>query len=111
MLAIQNQKYLDEVRAFAEKVGKLEQLESKLRYLAEYACPIEDLSKTKCELMKDFAPYSFSFTMYRRNSKGEYEYWWNGGLIFHGAHDGHGSGAGPTFAVTLSPSDGWEVHS
>jgi hypothetical protein len=34
----------------------------------------------------------------------------NGGLLYHGSHDGFGSGSGPTFAVTLSPTDGWSVH-
>lgn len=34
----------------------------------------------------------------------------NGGLLYHGAHDGFGSGSAPTFAVTLSPTDGWSIH-
>jgi hypothetical protein len=40
----------------------------------------------------------------------EYTPWFDGGLIFHGAIDGYGSGAAPTFSVTLSPTDGWNVH-
>lgn len=33
-----------------------------------------------------------------------YEYWFNGGLIYHGP------GAGETFSVTLNPVRGWSVH-
>jgi hypothetical protein len=34
----------------------------------------------------------------------------SGGLIFHGKHDGFGSGSAPTFAVTLEPTSGWAIH-
>jgi hypothetical protein len=37
-------------------------------------------------------------------------HWFTGGLILHGAHDGHGSGSAPTFSCTLGPGDGWEIH-
>jgi hypothetical protein len=33
-----------------------------------------------------------------------------GGLIFHGPHDGYGSGQGPTFSVCLEPTTGWQLH-
>jgi hypothetical protein len=33
-----------------------------------------------------------------------------GGLLFHGPHDGFGSGGAPTFAVTLTPTFGWKIH-
>jgi hypothetical protein len=33
-----------------------------------------------------------------------------GGIIYHGAYDGYGSGFAPTFAVCLTPSVGWSVH-
>jgi len=36
--------------------------------------------------------------------------WFNGGLIFHGPHDGHGSGAAPALSCCLTPTDGWEIH-
>lgn len=60
--------YLAEVRAFADKVGKREQLEAKLKYLDEYAngASPADNPKTECVLMKDFAPYSFYFVMQLR---------------------------------------------
>lgn len=37
-------------------------------------------------------------------------YSFNGGLLYHGSHDGFGSGKGPTFAVTLTPTHGWSIH-
>jgi hypothetical protein len=37
-------------------------------------------------------------------------FWFNGGLLYHGAIDGFGSGAAPVFAVTLTPTDGWSIH-
>ena len=48
----------------------------------------------------DFAPLSFSW------SGGGMV----GGLIFHGAHDGLGSGSAPTFSVSLNNSTGWQIH-
>lgn len=33
-----------------------------------------------------------------------------GGILFHGPRDGYGSGGGPTFAVTLNPTDGYSIH-
>ena len=48
----------------------------------------------------DFSPYSFIW------AAGGFR----GGLIFHGAHDGHGSGAGPAYSVTLTPTTGWQLH-
>lgn len=40
----------------------------------------------------------------------EWVYWFNGGLLYHGNHDGFGSGEAPTLAVTLNPTDGWSIH-
>lgn len=40
----------------------------------------------------------------------EYEHWFSGGLLYHGSHDGWGSGAGPVFSVTLTPCTGWAIH-
>jgi hypothetical protein len=34
----------------------------------------------------------------------------DGGLIYHGNHDGFGSGAFPTLSVTITPTDGWSIH-
>jgi len=109
------QEYFDKVKAFAKSVGKEDQLREKLDYLDSYACgqPGEegyDPEATKCFLGKDFAPQSFAFCVQKRDKNGEYQYWFQGGLIFHGAHDGGGDGSGPTFSVCLSPTDGWSIH-
>ena len=109
MIEINDQEYYDEVRAFAERAGKLEQLKEKLAYLDTYA-EHGDRGKTKCILYKDFAPYSFQFTMQERNELGEYQHWFIGGLVFHGDHDGYGSGSAPTLSVCVNPTDGWSVH-
>lgn len=66
MLNTENvQDYLREVRAFAKRIGMYDQLEERLRYLDRYANHGQT-DKTECVLMKDFAPYSFSFTMRKR---------------------------------------------
>ncbi len=114
------EEYFKKVQEFAKKVDKEDNLKEKLDWLATYACHIEPgdseavismkKRKTKCVLFSDFAPASFEFAMYRQKPTGEYEFWFNGGLIYHGPHDGWGSGAGPTFSVTLTPTNGWSVH-
>jgi hypothetical protein len=85
-------------------------LERELEYLGSYACHDEP-EQTRCELFPDFAPLSFFFVMYNKSKKdGEYKPYFNGGLIFHGPHDGFGSGSAPTFSVSLNAEHGWSVH-
>lgn len=79
-------------------------LKKNLRYLHTYA------QDTVCELYSDFAPFSFAFVMQARKPNGGLERWFNGGLIFHGNHDGFGNGGGPTFSVCLNPTLGWSIH-
>lgn len=33
-----------------------------------------------------------------------------GGIIYHGPRDGFGSGAAPTFSVTLDQAEGYRIH-
>jgi hypothetical protein len=80
VLDIQNQKHFNKVKAFAESIGCMEQLQSKLDYLDTYG---DQVGGTKCVLSYDFAPHSFSFLMMRKDDSGEYQPWFNGGLIFH----------------------------
>jgi hypothetical protein len=106
----------DEVVAFAKKAGLYEPqagiedkngfLKSRLDYLENYGRS----EKTRVQLLPDGAPYCFYFVIETRNSAGEWERLFNGGLLFHGPHDGLGSGAGPTFACTLTPTIGWSIH-
>jgi hypothetical protein len=62
--------------------------------------------KGKARLWLDFAPLSFEFVIIRGNGVP----WINGGIIFHGQHDGYGSGGAPTFSTCVNPEDGWSVH-
>jgi hypothetical protein len=64
---------------------------------------------SRVRIMHDFAPLSFYFVKeVFVNGKWERDY--NGGIIFHGAHDGGGNGGPPTFSVNLIPVDGWSTH-
>ncbi len=62
-------------------------------------------------LYKDFAPLSFGFNIETKQDDGTWKFWFNGGLIFHGRHDGGGSGGAPSFAVSLTAVDeDWSIH-
>jgi hypothetical protein len=97
---------LEAAKAFAAKAGLAEDLAARLRYLDEYAHP----KNTRCTLSRDSAPYSFEFVMEVQQLDGDWRVWFVGGLLYHGPHDGHGSGSGPTFACTLTPTRGWSIH-
>ena len=58
-------------------------------------------------IYNDWAPRSFEFVQMFGERAGM-----NGGIIFHGPHDGGGNGGAPTFSVSLSSdrSARWEVH-
>jgi hypothetical protein len=60
----------------------------------------------KTRLFLDFAPLSFEFVVLKADGSR----WINGGVIFHGQHDGYGSGSAPTFAVSIGGADGWQIH-
>jgi len=121
MLIIENQAHFDEVIAFAKKSGKYEPaaaeeartsyLKNRLDYLESYGGKgAAGESRMRVRLFKDFAPYSFGFVIEERGADNQYQHVLTGGLLFHGAVDGYGSGSGPTFSVTLTPVDGWQIH-
>lgn len=107
-------------------------LQDRLDYLATYAIHEQDgdpPDKTITILHPDFAPLSFTFGIYAKANPGKgynwsehagllrnrpelegYTMWFNGGLIYHGSHDGYGSGSAPTFSVTLTKTRGWSIH-
>ncbi len=94
---------LQECRDFLKSVentgvrGQLkETLERSLQQVANLARNFND----KGLLSGDFAPLSFGF------SAGSLV----GGIIFHGPHDGFGSGGAPTFSVSLDNNPGWQIH-
>jgi hypothetical protein len=101
--------HLEAVRAFADQLGAAarQNLEDQLAYLANYG----GAGKSVCRLIKDFAPYSFTFGMFRvPPDGGPPVYWFNGGLIYHGP--GSSGGAYPTLAVDVSddPKPHWSIH-
>ena len=113
MLQIQDQTHFDHVVAFAKKNNLYENdeingaLKERLDYLETYG---GGPAKCRARLCRDSAPYSFGFLLEKRDGEGKWVTLFEGGLIFHGSHDGHGSGAAPTFAVTLTPVTGWAIH-
>lgn len=54
------------------------------------------------KVWKDWAPLSFVFLCGQGGM--------NGGIIFHGSHDGFGGGGSPTFSVCVEPTEGWQIH-
>lgn len=65
----------------------------------------------RMKVFVDFAPLSFYFEVYYLNRHHQrYELDYNGGIIFHGDHDGWGNGGSPTYAVCIQPVDGWSTH-
>ena len=63
--------------------------------------------ESHCALYTDFAPNSLGFTIFK-GTEAKPSRILTGAIIFHG-HDG-GSGAGPSFSVTLDPCLGWAIH-
>jgi hypothetical protein len=110
----QCEEYLEKVKEFAKQVGAMDKLQEQLDYLGGYACHDDPKKeKTRCELCKDFAPYSFRFYMYRKNKEGKYEEWFNCGLIYSGPRQPL-NGSRPALTVSLDPEEGkthgWSVH-
>lgn len=124
--------YFREVEEFAKKTGQLEQFRKELWILHTFGetsdprfefhrnakldpvyCPGTEFSRAW--LYKDLAPYSFNVSLEGRvenlGSQDRYEHWMDMGLIYHGPHDGYGSGSAPTFAVTIDATQGWSIHS
>lgn len=68
---------------------------------------IDEHCETETQIAKDFAEHSFYFV---RQKDGRFK--GNGGIIFHGKHDGFGSGSAPTFSVSSDNSreTRWEIH-
>lgn len=96
----------------ALEAGLIDNFLANLRKLSEFGLS-DDMAKDqiRCTLYHDFAPFSFSFVIERKAADSDtYESWFNGGLIYHGRHDGYGSGSAPTFSVSLTPSTGWQIH-
>ena len=112
MLVDKTEGKLGKIREFAEKQGKLGEFQKLLDYLDNYSS-----QPVRCTLYRDWAPMSLTFTIERQEELGapkdreqRWAHWFNGGLIYHGSHDGYGSGSAPTLSVTVGPTDGWSIH-
>ena len=109
--------HFEETEHFADQAGRKQQFLKTLRDLVAGEIVDDELTcwgrpcKMRVRLYRDFAPHSFEFVkevMYE--GKSEWEFQFNGGIIFHGPHDNGGDGGAPTYSVSLSPQDGWSVH-
>lgn len=117
MLVIECQEYYDEVSAFADtqppEVKKT--LEDNLEFLRTFGCPKDgsDPNRYHCGLYKDFAPYSFLFSLRRRlpdSDEYERDVYMQGGLIFYAGAEG-GSGH-PQLSVRVGGGGaGWQINS
>lgn len=93
--------HLQSAKEFAASTNQSETLNRQLSRLTENLD-----SAWRVELYSDFAPYSFFFQeITPAGLRGL-----NGGLIYHGSHDGFGSGSAPTFSVSITPTQGWSIH-
>ncbi len=93
---------LDQIKTFANTHGLTESFNRSFARLENY------LAKG-CEvnLYTDFAPLSLYFEVTRDG-----QFVLNGGFIYHGPHDGFGTGSAPTFSVCLDQErvPGWSIH-
>jgi hypothetical protein len=94
--------HLQSVREFADFTGQRAQFESRLSDLYRYI----SAEGYTVILYEDFAPYSFYWEEIAPNGKCSM----NGGLIYHGQHDGGGNGGAPTYSVNLISINGWSIH-
>lgn len=108
-LHVEDLGYLREVQAFAREAGRARELAEQLRFLGRL-CDHDRSGRARTRLRRDFAPLSFRFVVERTLPDGTVRPLLNGALVFHGTHDGFGSGAYPALAVTLEPTDGWSIH-
>ena len=98
-----NKEYAKEVFQFAKKTNQTKNLKKRLQQLRNIAK--NRGSHWKVFIGKDFAPFSFYFSIMLGTTRAL-----DGGIIYHGLHDGGGNGSWPTFSVCLEPTQGWSIH-
>ena len=91
---------LNEIKTFAKENNMLESFNKAFSRLENYLAKGYQVT-----LYSDFAPLSMEFSI---TNQGKHVL--NGGFIFHGPHDGYGSGSAPTFSVSLTKEVGWSIH-
>jgi len=100
--------YLDEIKAFAKTHPNGESLTESLQAL-ETICKNREWDAV--QISKDFAPMSLYFQIVKNDEHTDTaNCMLNGGIIYHGSHDGFGSGSSPTLSVTMDKADGWRIH-
>ncbi len=93
---------LDEIKTYANTHGLTESYEKTFARLERHS-----LNGCEVKLFSDFAPMSLYFEIFEEGI-----FILNGGMIFHGKHDGFGNGGAPTFSVCIDPEKtaGWSIH-
>ncbi len=110
MLNVKCKEHLAKTLAYAQEVGLKEQLLKQLEYLANYGGGEENPNYCRCDLFEDFAPYSFTFCMYRTKEGEEPKFWFNGGLLYSSPSQ-PADGSFPLLSVDLEPGrHGWNIH-
>jgi hypothetical protein len=99
-LEFSDSEHRDAVIAFARQTGQDGQLAETLERLSRLA------GQGRAKLFRDFAPHSWEFVIFRQDGESRF----NGGVIYHGPHDRGGDGGAPTFSVSLTPCEGWSIH-
>jgi len=110
MIIDQTNGKLDEIKSFAATHPNGKSLTQCFEHLGR----IVKNTFTDCAIwvFPDFAPMSLYFALVEA-TEAPYEreqIKMNGGIIYHGSHDGFGSGSAPTFSVNIEPTDGWSLH-
>ena len=98
--------HLRAARAYADAIGLRMQLETRLTYLDTFASP----KHTRCVLSPHPLPHSFSFVVELETQRGEWTPWFEGALVYHGAHDHYGAFVYPTLPVPAAKSIGWTIY-
>ena len=93
---------LDQIRSFDKENNLLENFNHTFSRLESYADKGFEVT-----LYSDFALLSLEFSITDNHKLILY-----GGFIYHGSHDGYGSGGAPTFSVNIDPDNksGWSIH-
>lgn len=75
------------------------QLETVINRLRNWSAPV-------IHIARDFDEMSFTFREEMKDGRTGI----CGGIIYHGPRDGFGSGAAPTFSVTMGKTTGYQIH-
>ncbi len=109
MLNVKCYDHIEKVRAFAAQIGLADQLAKQLDYLHDYGGGEGREDYCRCDLFEDFAPYSFTFCIYRTEEGKEPKFWMNGGIIYQGPGC-PADGSFPSLTVSLAEGTGWFLH-